>query len=281
MQKDKRIGLVQMEARVGETLSNLKTIIKNAEQASQQGIEILCFPESSLHGYSPKDAREIGDSLESPMFKELQECAKDYHLTMLVGMVEQIGRGQKPFLSHLIIFPDQKPAVYRKVHLGRSEEEFFAPGSEFPVFKRNGVCFAVGICWDWHFPEMAAIYSLKGAEILFAPHASPIVSGDRKEIWLRYLGARAYDNSVYLGACNLVGPNGKGKEFSGGALFLGPKGEVLGEAFSGREGLLVQDLAAEKINRLRTTERESMRDSFFLADRRKELYRELLELEIK
>lgn len=281
MREDKRIGLVQMEARVGETRLNQSTIIKYARQASEQGIEILCFPESALHGYSPKDAREIGDSLRSPAIKELQECANDYHLTMLVGMVEQIGEGQKPYLSHLIIFPNQEPAVYRKVHLGRSEKEFFTPGSEFPVFMGKGVCFAVGICWDWHFPEMAAIYSLKGAEILFAPHASPRVSGDRKEIWLRYLGARAYDNSVYLGACNLVGPNSKGKEFSGGALVLGPKGEVLGEDFSGREGLLVHALSAEKINRLRSTERESMRDSFFLADRRKELYRELLELEIK
>jgi predicted amidohydrolase len=127
---------------------------------------------------------------------------------------------------------------------------------------------------------MATIYSLKGAELLFAPHASPVVAGDRKEIWKRYLGARAYDNSVYLGACNLVGPNKRGKEFSGGALFFGPKGEVLAENFQTEEQLLTADLSAERLNLLRNPNRVSMKDSFFLADRRKELYRELTEREV-
>ncbi|AGA67803.1 putative amidohydrolase [Desulfitobacterium dichloroeliminans LMG P-21439] len=285
MLEDKRIGLVQMEARVGETRSNLNTIIRCAEKASQQGIELLCFPESALHGYSPADSSEIGDSLDSPRLKELKECARDYNLILLVGMVEQIGKGQNPYLSHLVLFPDQEKAVYRKVHLGRSEQNYFTPGSQFPVFKGKGVCFAVGICWDWHFPEMATIYSLKGAELLFAPHASPVVAGDRKEIWKRYLGTRAYDNSTYLGACNLIGPNNRGKVFSGGALAFGPKGEILAESFHTPEDdyseeILIADLSAPKINALRSAERVSMKQTFFLADRRKELYGELLELEI-
>lgn len=281
MQEDKRIGLVQFKAEVGETRRNLKQILHWAEKSVQQGVDFLCFPESALHGYSPQDAQGMGDSLDSPSIRELKECSSDLKLILLVGMVEQTGQGQKPHLSQLIVFPDREPAVYRKVHLGRSERDYFTPGSEFPIFEANGARFAVGICWDWHFPEMAAIYSLKGAELLFAPHASPVVAGDRKEIWRRYLGARAYDNSVYLGACNLVGPNNRGKEFSGGALVFGPKGEVQAESFDPGEQLLVVDLSSERINLLRSSNRISMRDSFFLADRRKELYRELIELEIK
>lgn len=280
MQEDTRIGLVQFESEVGKTRSNLNCILRWAEKASQQGIDFLCFPESALHGYSPKDAQEIGDSSDSPRIKELQECAKDLDLILLVGMVEQTKQEQKPHLAQIIVFPDREPALYRKVHLGRSERDYFTPGAEFPIFEAKGVRFAAGLCWDWHFPEMAAIYSLKGAEILFAPHASPVVSGDRKEIWRRYLGARAYDNSVYLGACNLVGPNKRGKAFSGGALVFGPKGDVLAESFGDQEQLLVADLSAERINRLRSPKRVSMRDSFFLAERRKELYRELIELEV-
>lgn len=280
MEKDIRVGLIQLRAEVGETRRNLNRICDWAQKAAKKRINFLCFPESALHGYSPKDAQRIGDSLDSPRIKELRECASDLSITLLVGMVEQTKQEQKPYLSQIIVYPHQEPAIYRKVHLGRSEQDYFAPGSEFPVFEAEGVRFAVGICWDWHFPEMAGIYSLKGAELLFAPHASPAVSGDRKEIWRRYLGARAYDNSVYLGACNLVGSNNRGKEFSGGALFFGPKGEVLAESFETGEELLVTDLSAERINILRSPKRVSMKDSFFLADRRKELYKELLELEV-
>lgn len=274
------MGLVQLESKVGETRCNLNRILHWAKEAAKQGVNFLCFPESALQGYSPKDAQEIGDSLDSPWIKEIKECASDLDLILLVGMVEQTKQEPKPYLAQAIIFPDREPALYRKVHLGRSERDYFTPGSEFPVFEAKGVRFAVGICWDWHFPEMATIYSLKGAELLFAPHASPVVAGDRKEIWQRYLGARAYDNSVYLGACNLVGSNHRGKVFSGGALVFGPKGEVMAESLDSQEQLIVAGLSAERINLLRSANRVSMRDSFFLADRRKELYRELIELEI-
>ena len=102
-----------------------------------------------------------------------------------------------------------------------------------------------------------------------------------KEIWLRYLGARAYDNSVYLGACNLIGSNGKAKEFSGGAIVIGPKGDLFNESNVGEEGILAATLSADRINLLRSPDRASMRDTFFLADRRKDLYHELIELDTK
>lgn len=279
MKDDCRIGLVQMESIVGETERNFNNIIHLAENAQKQDVSLLCFPECALNGYSPNHASEIANSLESTWIKQLRECSIDLGLTLLVGMVEQKSKEHKPYISHVILTPGEEPKVYRKVHLGRSELEFFSPGDNFPIFTAHGTSFAVGICWDWHFPETAAIYSLKGAEVLFAPHASPLVAGDRKEIWMRYLGARAYDNSVYIGACNLVGNNGKSKKFSGGAIIVGPKGDLFEQAKI-VDGILAATLSAERINHIRRPERTSMRDSFFLADRRKELYHELIELDI-
>lgn len=280
MKMDCRIGLVQMESIVGDTERNFQRIIHLAEAAKMQEISFLCFPECALDGYSPQYASEMGDTFDSTWISQLKECSQDLGLTLLVGMVEQGKVRNKPYISHAILSPEEEPGVYRKAHLGRSELDYFTPGDRFPIFSAHGTSFAVGICWDWHFPEMATIYSLKGAEVLFAPHASPKVAGDRKEIWLRYLGARAYDNSVYIGACNLIGSNGKAKEFSGGALVIGPKGELVNQSCSGEEEILVATLSADRINHIRRPDRTSMRDSFFLADRRKELYQELIELDI-
>jgi len=280
LKTDCKIGLVQMESLVGETERNLQKITQMAESAQKQQISLLCFPECALNGYSPQDASEIGVTLKSSWIRQLRECSKDLEITLLVGLVEVSADLPKPYISHLILTPGEEPSIYRKVHLGRSELDYFTPGDSFPIFSAHGTTFAVGICWDWHFPETAAIYSLKGAEVLFAPHASPVIAGDRKEIWLRYLGARAYDNSVYLGACNLVGSNGKAKQFSGGALVIGPKGDLCSQSNLGEEGILSATLSADRINLIRSPERASMRDSFFLADRRKELYHELIELDI-
>lgn len=280
MKQDCRIGLVQMESHIGERERNYMRITQLAQAASQQKISFLCFPECALDGYSPQDASEIGDTLGSSTISQLRECANDLGLTLLVGIVEQDKNLKKPYISQVILSPGQETMVYRKVHLGRSELDYFTPGDQFPVFSAHGTNFAVGICWDWHFPEMAAIYSLKGAELIFAPHASPVVAGDRKEIWLRYLGARAYDNSIYLGACNLIGGNGKTKMFSGGTLVIGPKGEEISQSELVEESIFAATLSSERINRIRRFDRASMRDSFFLADRRKELYHELIELDV-
>lgn len=280
MQSDCRIGLVEMESIVGDTEGNLNKILAKAKEAAEQGVSILCFPEMSLQGYSPVDAKALAEPLNTKNMERLQECAQDFNISLLIGMAEYGESFSKPFLSHAVIEPRGEIQVYRKTHLGRSEIEYFTQGDTFPVFSVNGCKFAIGICWDWHFPEIAAIYSLKGAEVLFAPHASPVVAGDRKEIWLRYLGARAYDNSVYLAACNMKGTNGLGRFFSGGSLVLGPKGEILGESFAEDQEILTVELSAERINHLRRHSRASMRDSFFLADRRRDIYQELLELEI-
>jgi len=279
LRRNCKIGLVCMESVAGETEGNLAKIIDLAVQAARAGIDILCFPEMALHGYAPAEAQQLAEPLTGPHGQKLSECAASLGVTLLVGMAETNVVAGKPYLTHLVAFADGRLGAYRKTHLGRSEEEYFTPGHEFPVFQGHGTCFGIGICWDWHFPEMATIYSLKGAEVLFAPHASPRVSGDRKELWLRYLGARAYDNTVYLGACNVTGTNGRGQEFQGGALVLGPKGEVLAESSTQEAGILTAELPAERLNVLRSHSRRSMKESFFLAQRRKELYRELIELD--
>src|SRR5436305_633592 len=61
--------------------------------------------------------------------------------------------------------------------------------------------------------------------------------------WLKYLPARAFDNSVYVAACNQVGSSGP-TEYPGNSIVLNPVGEVLAEAKPMVEDLLVVDLTA-------------------------------------
>jgi len=279
MDRNYTIGLVQMESTTGDTQGNLGKIHSFAEDAAALGVDILCFPEMALHGYGPTQANKLAEPLTSVNVQKISEAAVNLGITLLVGMAEKQISVEKPYLTHLVAYKNGQIAAYRKTHLGQSEEEYFSPGQEFPVFRIQGICFGIGLCWDWHFPEVATIYSLKGAEVLFAPHASPTVIGDRKKLWMRYLGTRAYDNSVYLGACNVLGENGLGQEFQGGALVLSPKGEIISESFRQQEGILTCELSAEHINILRGCERKTMKEIFFLAHRRKELYREIVELD--
>jgi predicted amidohydrolase len=59
MDRNYTIGLVQMESTAGNTQRNLEKIMDFAENAAGLGVDILCFPEMALHGYSAMDAKKL------------------------------------------------------------------------------------------------------------------------------------------------------------------------------------------------------------------------------
>ncbi len=270
-----RIALAQVRSETGRVRENMEKIALFAGQAAAQKVDIICFPEMCIQGYSCTKAHLTAEPVPGESSQAVAGLARETGMVILAGMAEKSGSG-KPFVTQLVAFPDGAVQKYRKTHLGKSERSYFTAGEDFPVFAVDRAGFGVQICWDLHFPEVTAIYSLKNAEIIFAPHASPVIAGDRRDIWLKYLPARAYDNAVYIAACNLVGDDGDGQVFCGGALVVDPKGNVVAESFRNREELLVVDLDPALINKIRQKESGSMRYSFYLENRRPELYEELV-----
>ncbi len=269
-----RIALAQIQVKTGRPRENIEKIAAFTRRAAKEGAAMICFPELCVHGYNRERAHLNAEEIPGESSLAIGALARETGLVILAGLAEKSG-SPRPFITQLAAFPDGRLEKYRKTHLGNSELPYFTPGDAFPVFSTEKARFGVAICWDLHFPEVTAIYSLQGAEIIFAPHASPACVGDRKNVWLKYLPARAYDNSVYIATCNLTGEDG-GQTFCGGAIVLDPKGNVAAEAFPGREDLLIADLDPALINTIRGGQSASMRYSFFLAGRRPELYGELI-----
>ena len=149
------------------------------------------------------------------------------------------------------------------------EQALFEPGGETPVFTAGGTTFGVQLCYDAHFPELSTVQALKGAEVLFVSHASPPpeTADQNRDRWMRYLAARAYDNSVFVVACNQTGDGGAGISFSGVGLVLDPRGEVIAETSGDDESMMIVELKAELLSRTRST-----RMGFFLPHRRPDLY---------
>ncbi|NMB40469.1 MAG: nitrilase [Firmicutes bacterium] len=274
--KQIRIALVQMRSPFADLKNNLKKISRLARDAAAQEVDIICYPELCLQGYSRTESCLHAQPIPGPYTEKILALAQTYKLTMLVGLAEQT-EYNKPYITHFVAYPDGKWDLYRKTHLGSREKPYFLPGQELPVFRHKKANFGILICWDLRFPEAATILSLKGAEIIFAPHASPMVSGNRRRsTWLKYLPARAYDNTVFIATCNLVGSDGTGRTFCGGALIIDPKGNVLAESFQKNDHLLVTDLYPRLINSIRRGKSTSMRSIFYLNVRRPELYTDLV-----
>ncbi len=268
--KSLRIAVAVVRAPVGEVDANLERCQEWVRRARREGAKLVCFPELNITGYCNRpEMAAIAQAVPGPATEALTAAAVETGTVVLAGMAEKNPQGGLPFASHVVIGPDGVRGVYRKLHLGPPERSTYEAGNEVPVFSEAGAAFGIQLCYDAHFPELSSRMASKGAEILFMPHASPRGEAEEKhQSWMRHLPARAFDNAVFVVACNLVGENCKGLSFPGNAAVINPSGEVIAHTVEGREDLMVVDLKAAELERVRGNE---MR--YFFPNRRPELYR--------
>ena len=260
--KDTKIALVQMESVLNDKSSNLKKILDYIKEAWENHVDIICFPEASINGYS-KNSKPIGEEEKRELSEVFREISAKYKMTILTGFIEANG-DDLPYITHMINTPDGRVDYYRKSHLGRSEIGYFSKGDMIPVFRTPTAIIGIQLCWESHFPELSTIMALKNVEIIFTPFASPLKGEGRKDIWMKYLPARAYDNAVFLGACN-----------SKGTLALDPKGNLIKEDFSAGESILYVELDSKIIEKIKDNKNNDMSARHYISHRRPKLYSEI------
>jgi len=266
--KDFRIAAVIFNSPVGQVRRNLDRMVPLIEQAKNQGADLICFPELNVSGYSTNSViKDSAEPIPGPISRCLQQMAQEFQTVILAGMAEKDNSG-RIFASHLVVTPQAVSGIYRKIHIAPPERRIFSAGNAIPLFEVEGVKLGIQLCYDAHFPALATRMAVDGADIIFMPHASPRGTPKEKlDSWMRHLTARAFDNGVFIVACNQVGKNKKGLCFPGLAVVVGPSGNVLQEDIAGSEGMLVRELKAEELSAVR-----DHRMRYFLPNRRPELY---------
>jgi len=267
-----KVAAVVMHSEVGKKVQNLDRMECFAGQAAEQGAQVVCFPEMNISGYGLRQEMDsFAEPIPGPSTKAVLEMAWAHGVLILAGLAEKGGEDEF-YISQIAAGPEGSLGVYRKVHLGPPEEGIYRAGKECPVFSYGKTLFGMELCFDGHFPELTTILALKGAEVIFLPHASPRETWeDKRQRWLRYLSARAYDNSVFLVAFNQTGEAECDLVFPGAAFILNPRAEVMTASQEGGEGTIVAESKKDTLQGVRSNPR-----GFFLRRRRPELYRDLI-----
>ena len=265
---DIRIAAVIMNCPVGRVEDNLNRMAGWLQAARKQAADLVCFPEMNVTGYSTRD--KIKDSTETVpglISQSILAMAAEYNIDILAGMAEQDIQG-RVFASHLVVTPQDVAGIYRKIHIAPPEGHIFTAGNTIPLFEIKGVKLGIQLCYDVHFPELSTRMALDGADVIFMPHASPRSTPQQKfTSWMRHLPARAFDNGLYVIACNQTGNNHSGLEFPGLAVILDPAGRIIKKNTGGTEDMVVADLKAEELEKVR-----GHRMRYFLPNRRSDLY---------
>jgi len=265
---DIRIAAVMMNCPVGRVQNNLDRMAGWVQTAKKQAADLVCFPEMNVTGYSTRDEiKDSTDAVPGPISQFILAMAREFKIVILAGMAEEDSQGCV-FASHLVVTPQGVAGIYRKIHIAPPEGNVFTAGNTIPVFEINGLKLGIQLCYDVHFPELSTRMAIDGADVIFMPHASPRGTPQQKfTSWMRHLPARAFDNGLYVVACNQTGDNQNGLNFPGLSVILDPAGRIITKDTAGKEDMVVADLKAEELEKVR-----GHRMRYFLPNRRTDLY---------
>jgi predicted amidohydrolase len=266
--KDIRIAAVVMNCPVGRIRDNLDRTALWVAAARKGGADLVCFPEMNVTGYSTRtEIKDLPEPVPGTISQTVSSMAREFKIVILAGMAEKDASG-RVFASHLVVTPEGVNGVYRKIHIAPPEGKVFSAGGAVPLFEIKGVKLGIQLCYDAHFPELSTRMATAGADVIFMPHASPRGKPAEKfDSWMRHLPARAFDNGLYVVACNQTGNNQKRLQFPGLAVILGPAGRIIKKYEGEKEQIIFADLKADEINKVR-----DHRMRYFLPNRRPELY---------
>ena len=169
--------LVPLHSRVGDIEGNLAKMLSRCDEAEGNGVDLVCFPELSLTGYAMPYSRSLAMPDDHPALVSMSERTEESDLSICFGYVDAKG--------HIVQAVASKGRImgrYGKTHLGEREQDVMTPGDSFPIIDIGKAKVGISICWEAHFPEIAGMYALDGADIILMPFASGL-GGARRQSW--------------------------------------------------------------------------------------------------
>jgi predicted amidohydrolase len=264
-----KVAAVSCYCPAGQVRKNLDTTAAWVGEAREAGVDIVCFPELNISGYClDVDLNAEAAGSYDAIVAELSALAVKTSIGIIAGTVKKdAGTADRFSPIQLFCSPDGHVGAYQKTHIAPPEQTVFSAGFDVPLFAIEQTQFGIQLCYDAHFPELTTRMALLGADILFIPHASPRGgTKDKQRSWMRHLPARAFDNGLFVVACNQCGDNGGGLTFPALAMVIGPSGKGLAEHLK-PDGMVVADLSADDLDAVR-----NHRMRYFLPNRRPDIY---------
>lgn len=206
------LGLVQLQLPIVKTKEQLAEQTKRIceligkARRNQPSMDLVVFPEYSLHGLSMDMNTEIMCHMDGPEVEAFKKTCNEYKIWGCFSIMEYNPQGN-PYNTGIII--DDKGEIklkYRKLHPWVPIEPWEPGNLGIPVCDGpNGSKLALIICHDGMFPEMARECAYKGADIMIrtAGYTAPI-----RHSWQITNQANAFCNLMYTASVCLSGSDG-------------------------------------------------------------------------
>lgn len=248
-----KIAIAQINPTVGDLMGNADRILLAAQQATEQGANLLLTPELSLCGYPPRDLL-MRPSFIQQMKQQIHQLAAALpkEISALVGIAEANPaatiKGEKPIFNSMAHLQGGKiKEIFHKRLLPTydvfDEDRYFESGTEANsfvlTFDNSAVHIGVTICEDlwnsesfWgkrHYPvDPTQELVDKGVDIVVNLSASPFTSG-KQALREKMIAHAAQQNNCPIVYVNQVGGNDD-LIFDGQSLAVNKAGELVSRA---------------------------------------------------
>ena len=239
-------------------------------QAKENNCNLVVYPELALTTFFPRwymtDPTEIDSWFECEIpnaaTRPLFEAAANYRIGISFGYAELTAEGHH-FNTAVLVDPSGRiVGKYRKVHLPGHDEydvvrafqhlekRYFEPGDlGFPVWRTMTGIVGMCICNDRRWPETYRVMGLQGVELIVLGYNTPSTNSqksdegpEKRQFHNRLtVQAGAYQNSTWVVAVAKGGTE-DGHHMIAGSMVVNPDGEIVAEAVTETDELIVADV---------------------------------------
>ncbi len=231
------------------------------------------------------DLFALAETIPGPSTQTIGKLARELQVTVIASLFERRAPGLYHNTAAILGADGELAGIYRKMHIPDDplyfEKFYFTPGDlGFRTFHTKHARIGVLICWDQWYPEGARLTALQGANILFYPTAIGWHPSEKEQYgksqldaWRTIQRSHAIANGIYVAAVNRVGfegPPDRGLEFWGSSFIADPFGQLIAEASTDQEEILIAECDQHKMDEVR-------RNWPFFRDRRIDAYAPILQ----
>ena len=218
-----KVGLAQLNPKVGDVAGNLAKVRAARAEAASQDAELVLYPETVLSGYPAEDlvlkpafqkaCHEAVEALRADtkdggpalfVTTPWREGDKLHNAIIALDKGEIIGKRFKVDLPNYGVFDDKR---------------VFAPGPMPGPLVFNGVRIGVPICEDMWTPDVVECIAETGGEIILVPNGSPYEVG-KTDVRVQLGVRRVVESGLPFVYLNQVGGQDE-LIFDGGSFALG------------------------------------------------------------
>ncbi|MEJ2200447.1 MAG: carbon-nitrogen hydrolase [Desulfuromonadaceae bacterium] len=285
-----RVGLIQQQCS-DDLEENIHTSVRGIRQAAKRGAQLVVLQELHCNPYfcQTEDTAcfELAEPIPGPSSQTFAALTRELDIVLVTSLFEKRAPGLYHNTAVVLERDGSIAGKYRKMHIpddpGYYEKFYFTPGDlGFTPIDTSVGRLGVLVCWDQWYPEAARLMAMAGAEMLIYPTAigydpkdDPAEQTRQREAWITIQRSHAVANGIPVISVNRVGfepdpsGSGNGAQFWGNSFVAGCQGEMLAQAGTDEEQVLVVDVDRQRSETVR-------RIWPFLRDRRIDAYDDLL-----